>query len=51
MIRSHLWPPDMWPVTDHLPSLAETMVTHGRLSETIAGMQALIDRDAVERLY
>jgi len=51
MIRSQLWQPDGWPATDHLPSLAEAMVAHGRLSESIAEMQALIDRDAVERLY
>ena len=51
MIRSSLWQPEGWPAIDRLPTLAETMVTHGRLSETIADMQAIIDRDAVERLY
>jgi len=51
MIRSSLWEPEGWPATDHLPNLAETMVTHGRLSESITEMQAIIDRDAVERLY
>jgi predicted pyridoxine 5'-phosphate oxidase superfamily flavin-nucleotide-binding protein len=51
MIRSGLWQPGGWPATDHLPSLAETMVVHARLSESIAEAQARIDRDAVERLY
>jgi len=51
MIRSHLWQPEEWPAIDHLPSLGETMVTHARLSESIAEVQARIDRDAVERLY
>jgi uncharacterized protein len=51
MIRSGLWQPEGWPVTDHLPSLAETMVVHARLSDSIAEAQARIDRDAVERLY
>jgi uncharacterized protein len=40
MIRSQLWQPDGWPATDHLPSLAGTMVAHGRLSES--------ERDAVD---
>lgn len=51
MIRSHLWQPEEWPATDHLPSLAEAMVTHARLSESIAELHAMIERDAVERLY
>ena len=51
MIRSHLWQPDEWLATDHLPSLAETMVTHGRLSESLDEMQTIIDRDVAERLY
>ena len=51
MIRSGLWQPDVWRSTDHLPSLAETMVVHAGLSESIAEAQARIDRDAVERLY
>ena len=51
MILSGLWQPEGWRSTDHLPSLAETMVVHAGLSESIAEAQARINRDAVERLY
>jgi hypothetical protein len=34
-----------------LPSLAQAMVDAGKLDETPAEMQALIDKDQRERLY
>jgi hypothetical protein len=34
-----------------LPSLARAMVDAGKLEETPEEMQALIDKDACERLY
>jgi hypothetical protein len=53
-VRSGLWDPERWPDLSDVPSLAETMVAHGRLSEIgvdVAAMQDIIDRDGRERLY
>jgi PPOX class probable FMN-dependent enzyme len=51
MVRSELWSPSSWPSLDGLPSLAEVMVAHGKLSETVDEMQVGIDNDARTRLY
>ncbi len=51
VVRSHLWEPEHWPSLEGVPSLAEMMVTHGRLADTTAEMQAVIDNDASTRLY
>lgn len=51
MIRSGLWNPDEWPGTDHLPSLAQTMVDHGRLPESVDAVDAIVRDDARTRLY
>jgi PPOX class probable FMN-dependent enzyme len=51
MIRSHLWDPDAWPDPAGIPTLAETLVAHAKLAESVAEVQAVIDNDAVERLY
>ena len=51
MIRSHLWDPEAWPDRAGIPTLAETLVAHSKLAESIAEVQAVIDHDAVERLY
>jgi uncharacterized protein len=51
MIRSKIWEPDAWPSLDGLPSLAEAMVTHANLTESIAEMQAIIERETRDRLY
>ena len=51
VVRSHLWEPEHWPSLDGVPSLAEMMVTHGKLADTVAEMQAVIDNDASTRLY
>jgi hypothetical protein len=32
-------------------TLAEAMVAHGALSETLGEMQSIIDKDLVDRLY
>ena len=49
--RSRLWLPAFWPDLTRVPSLAEAMVAHGDLEETVPEMQAIIEKDAVERLY
>lgn len=51
VIRSRLWSPIEWPDLAGLPSLAQAMVDAGKLEETPEEMQALIDKDARERLY
>jgi PPOX class probable FMN-dependent enzyme len=51
IVRSHLWQPDHWPDTTDVPSLGQAMVAHGRLSETVDEMQAIIEKDRATRLY
>ena len=51
MIRSGLWEPGEWPDTGGLPTFAETLIAHAKLTETIDEMQTIIDKGARERLY
>lgn len=51
ILRSHLWEPAHWPDLRDVPRLAEAMVTHGRLEESVSDMQAIIERDGQTRLY
>ncbi len=51
IVRSGLWTRSAWPDVTGLASLAEVMVHQGRLDESVAEMQALIERDAATRLY
>lgn len=49
--RSKIWQPEFWPDRSGVPTLAEAMVEHGKLCDTVHEMQAIIDKDAAERLY
>ena len=51
VVRSGLWEPDRWPSLEGAPTLAEMMVAHGKLKDTVAEMQAVIDNDENTRLY
>ena len=51
MARSGIWRPDAWPETADVPTLAEAMVTHGKLSESRGEMQSIIDSDFENRMY
>lgn len=51
VIRSNLWKPEFWPTLSGLSSLAETMVSAGKLRESVEEMQAIVDKDAATRLY
>ena len=51
MVRSKLSKPQEWPDRTNVPTLAEAMVAHARLSESVAEMQAIIDNDGATRLY
>ena len=51
VIRSKLWDSAQWPDLAGAPTLAQAMVDEAKLSESVAEMQAIIDRDVRERLY
>jgi hypothetical protein len=51
MVRSKLWNPEDWPDRSNVPTLAEAMVAHAKLSDSVAAMQAIIDNDRTTRLY
>jgi PPOX class probable FMN-dependent enzyme len=51
IIRSNLWKPASWPPLSGLPSLAETMVSAGKLRQSVEDMQAIVEKDAATRLY
>jgi uncharacterized protein len=51
VIRSRLWSATDWPDVTGLASFARAMVDAGELEESPEEMQALIERDARERLY
>ena len=51
MIRSRLWAQERWPDRANVPTLAEAMVAHGALSQSIAEVQGVIDKSNAHRLY
>lgn len=51
MVRSKLWDPRSWGPVKGLASLADAMVTHGKLKDSVDVMASIIDRDDKERLY
>lgn len=51
MKRSRMWTPEEWPDISDVPTLAQAMVAHGALSESIPQMQDIIENDARTRLY
>lgn len=51
MARASLWKPEKWPDVSNVPSLAEGMVAHGKLAESIREMQTIIDTDFKTRMY
>lgn len=51
IIRSKLWKPESWPELSGLPSLAQTMVSAGKLRQSVEEIQAMVDKDAATRLY
>jgi len=51
MVRSRMWKPEEWPDRAGVPSLGEAIVAHAKLSESVAELQAEIEKDARERLY
>jgi hypothetical protein len=51
MVRSKMWDPKSWGPVKGLATLADAMVTHGKLKESVGEMASIIDRDDKERLY
>jgi PPOX class probable FMN-dependent enzyme len=51
MARSNLWKPEKWPDLAEVPSLAEAMVEHARLSISKSEMQSLIDNNFNNHMY
>jgi uncharacterized protein len=49
--RSRLWLPRFWPDLTTVPTLAEAMVAHGNLEDSVPEVQAIVEKDATERLY
>ena len=45
------WDKGAWPQLAGLPDLARTMIDGGKLEDSLEEMQALIEKDARERLY
>jgi hypothetical protein len=50
-VRGKVWQSGDWPDTSDVPSLAEMMDAHGKLSETIEEMNAIVVRDGKNNLY
>lgn len=51
IVRSRLWKQDLWPDRANVPTLAEAVVAHGALVESVPEIQAIIDKDGATRLY
>ena len=51
MMRSHLWEPDGWPSLDGVPTLAEAIIDHAKLSDSVQQVQAGLDESYRDRLY
>ena len=51
VIRSKIWDSDQWADLEGLPSLAQILVDHGKLSDSVEEMQVMIDQSYRDRLY
>ncbi len=51
MIRSRLWQPQAWPELAGLPTLAQAIIDHARLTDSEQEVQAGIDESYRDRLY
>jgi PPOX class probable FMN-dependent enzyme len=51
VMRSKLWKQEDWPDRTNVPTLAEALVAHAKLSDTVAEMQSIIENDYTKRLY
>ncbi len=50
-VRGRVWQPDLWPDTSNVPSVAEMMIAHSNLSETLNEIEEIVRNDGKNRLY
>lgn len=50
-IRASMWEPEGWPDVSEVPSLAELMVAHGKLDETVEELSARFEKSRRTTLY
>lgn len=50
-VRGKVWQPDAWPDTSNVPTLAEMMVAHGDIADTLAEVEEVVKNDGKTRLY
>ena len=50
-VRGKVWQPDAWPDTTNVPTLAEMMVAHGDIADTLAKVEEVVKNDGKTRLY
>lgn len=50
-IRGKVWQPDAWPDTSNVPTLAQMLLAHGAMSETLEEVEAGVREDRETRLY
>jgi len=51
VIRSKLWQQDAWPDLDAMPTLAQAIIDHAKLTDSVQQVQAGIDESYRDRLY
>lgn len=51
IVRSKFWDTAHWPDVTGLPSIAQMMIDHAQLPDTLAEMQAFVDENLRNRLY
>ena len=51
MIRAGLWNQEKWPDTTKLPSFAETLIAHAKLTEPLEEVAAMLETANRDRLY
>ena len=51
VMRSDLWRPEGWPYLEGVPTLAQVIIDHARLSDSVEQVQAGLDESYRDRLY
>ncbi len=51
MIRSGLWRPEAWPDVSAVPTLAETLIAHARITESVEEVEASLEEGNRTQLY
>jgi hypothetical protein len=51
MMRSGMWEPEKWGSIDGLPSYAQALIDHGKMPDSLADVQGVVDDNEMNRLY